>query len=539
MRQHGGKAICMWPPAHWDNDELAALVKTSGLLVRENPFNERLNVDTLRFTRPLFTNGLRFATLVIELDVPDQQIPAVEQLLSWSAVWLEQIAKQNREKSQRSENLLTVLEKSSAYDDLEKNSYAFCSHLVNELPLKQAVFCTHFRGAVQVLSVSKTPNLDRRSQPFEQLTQYLAHRETDQKELARQRYADWLMRNDPDAEFHVYPLNYESELFGYLVVFYSRGAEVDHAVGHQIPVFLRYITPMYFKFFWAGLPWYKRWLENTSIYLKEGSDQKRRWIYAGLVVVLLATAYVPIDFKIKADAKIEGIVQRAIVVPEDGYLKEAHVKAGEQVKKNQVIALLDEKAIRLDVQRWRNEKEEYQREYNKELTALDHVQMRIAQAKMAQAQAKLEMFQERLQRTKISAPIDGVIIKGDLSRAVGTPVKQGQVLYEIAPANQFKLVLMVSELDIAELREGKTGHLKLAAFPSEKIPFVISAMSSVYEEGKRDLSYRVEASLSGSTTGLRPGMSGHAKIIINKRPLIAVFFRPVLGWFKLWWWKLV
>lgn len=537
LRAHGGKSMSVWPVNGWSDAEVLALTKIPSHKKMEAG-RVRLDANTMQFSQPLKTKGVCFATLFLECTVDDGQVNAVELLLLWSQTWLELLAKKNRESNQQTHHLLDVLEKASAYDDLAKNSYAFCSHLASQLPLKQVVFCTSYRGKVNVLSVSKTPQHDSRTQPFEQLTSLLESMDSDAYEQQKKHFDEWLLRNNPDTNCQVFPLGYEDNVFGYLVIYFSNSHEEIASVRDQISLFIRYLSPMYFKLYWAQLSFLQRMSDRVRTLIFDRTKTTQRLIYTGVIVLCIGMLLIPVDYKVKAEAHIEGSVQRAIVVPEDGYLKEVYVKTGEKIKKGQLIALLDEKSIRLDVQRWKNEKQEYEREYNRELTALNHVQMRIAQAKIAQAQAKLSMFQNRLDKTRIQAPIDGVIIKGDLSRAVGAPVKKGQVLYEMSPNNDFKLVLLVAEERIIHLREGQAGWLQLSAFPSQKMQFKVLAISFVFEEKASQLQYRVEAKLQGVTIGLRPGMTGTGKVIIEKRFWAHVLTQPLIHQLKIWWWTL-
>jgi multidrug resistance efflux pump len=138
---------------------------------------------------------------------------------------------------------------------------------------------------------------------------------------------------------------------------------------------------------------------------------------------------------------------------------------------------------------------------------------------------------------RITAPIDGVIIKGDLSRAIGSPVQRGQVLYEIAPLDAFKLVIQVPQNAIRHVQQGQSGHLLLSALPHEAIPFVVTSVASVFSEHEQDIVYRVEAEITGSWQNLRPGMSGYAKINAGKKSYAWMIAHPLWDWLalKLWW----
>jgi hypothetical protein len=58
------------------------------------------------------------------------------------------------------------------------------------------------------------------------------------------------------------------------------------------------------------------------------------------------------------------------------------------------------------------------------------------------------------------ADFDGVVVLGDLSQSLGSPVEKGQVLFEVAPLNSYR-ELRVDERDIAEVAVGQRGPLLL------------------------------------------------------------------------------
>ena len=59
--------------------------------------------------------------------------------------------------------------------------------------------------------------------------------------------------------------------------------------------------------------------------------------------------------------------------------------------------------------------------------------MGVFAAQINQAEAQLALAEEKLARATLVAPFDGIVVSGDLSQQLGTPVEQGKLLFEIAP----------------------------------------------------------------------------------------------------------
>ena len=77
---------------------------------------------------------------------------------------------------------------------------------------------------------------------------------------------------------------------------------------------------------------------------------------AAMAGVLLFLAFVTGDYRVDADARLEGTIQRVVVVPFDGYLAEAPVRAGDIVEQGQLLSRLDDRDLKLELAKWSGER---------------------------------------------------------------------------------------------------------------------------------------------------------------------------------------
>jgi multidrug efflux pump subunit AcrA (membrane-fusion protein) len=161
----------------------------------------------------------------------------------------------------------------------------------------------------------------------------------------------------------------------------------------------------------------------------------------------------------------------------------------------------------------------------------------VLSAKLAQAEAQLELFDDQLARTQLVAPFDGIVVKGDLSQSLGTPVKRGELLFELAPLEGYRVILEVDDRDIADVVVGERGRLALSALPGEDMAFAVERITpvSTAEDGRNY--FRVEARLEQPSEALRPGMTGVAKIDAGSRRLAWIWTHRFLDWLRLWTWS--
>ena len=266
--------------------------------------------------------------------------------------------------------------------------------------------------------------------------------------------------------------------------------------------------------------------------------------YLGRKLVLLVLVGVIVFFnlttgayRLTADTALEGAIRRAVVVPFAGYIDYAPVRAGEQVTKGQLLCSLDDRDLRLEKLAMVSRYRQMSRQYQESVAKHDRAKSGIIKAQMAQAQAELDLLDSKLERTKLTAPFAGLLVRGDLSQRLGGAVEQGEVVFEITPLDAYRVILKVDERRIADVFHGQRGTLVLSSLPQKSYPFVVDLITPITnaEEGRNF--FRVEAHLTYINDSLRPGMEGVGKIFIDERRLISIWTRELVEWWQLFIWR--
>ncbi|MDB5804570.1 MAG: hypothetical protein JWN73_1892 [Betaproteobacteria bacterium] len=254
-------------------------------------------------------------------------------------------------------------------------------------------------------------------------------------------------------------------------------------------------------------------------------------------VLLLALAFIPLPSRVSAPARLEGSVQRVIVAPADGFLRQANARAGDHVKEGQILAELASEDLQLEKARRESELRQHEDAYKAALARSDRAQMVIHQAKAGEAQAMLSLVQGQLDRAQIQSPLDGIVIKGDLSQNLGAPVQRGEALLTIAPGDSFRVIVEVDETDIAAIKKGQHGRLVLAAEPDQQFNLQVSRIVPVATAADARNYFEIEASLDQGATALRPGLRGIAKIDVGARSLLWTISHRPINWLRYWLWS--
>ncbi|CAO4167014.1 Diguanylate phosphodiesterase [Methylorubrum populi] len=265
----------------------------------------------------------------------------------------------------------------------------------------------------------------------------------------------------------------------------------------------------------------------------------RTGLKLGLVAVIaliLALSVIRADYRVTADARVEGLVRRSVVASYDGFLKTAERRAGDTVRKGDLLAALEDRDLALERLRWVTERQQRTYEYDKALATRQPATINVVKSQIDQADAQIRLLDEQIARSKFVAPFDGLIISGDLSQSIGGAVTRGQVLFEIAPLDSYRVVLSVDERVIADLREGQTGHMLATSLPDQPQALTVQTITPVAEAKNGRNLFRVEGRIADGATRLRPGMEGIAKVDVDRRLLAWIWARPVIDWVRLAFW---
>ena len=257
---------------------------------------------------------------------------------------------------------------------------------------------------------------------------------------------------------------------------------------------------------------------------------------ATAAVLLLASIFNG-NHIVSSPAYIEGAQAQIIAAPISGFVKTSEVRAGDKVEEGQLLATLDDRSLQLELRKWQGEDNKIKKAYQEALAKKARTELSILRAKSEQIEAERALVQERIARTELRAPYDGYVTSGDLSQSLGTPVDIGDILFEVAPSEEYKVIVKVDEREMAGVDNDKSGKVVIAALPNDPIPFQIEQVVPLAISGEGKSYFRVEAAFQQATPDLRPGMEGVARIDMGKRKLLWIWTHKLVDRIKLWLWS--
>jgi multidrug resistance efflux pump len=290
----------------------------------------------------------------------------------------------------------------------------------------------------------------------------------------------------------------------------------------------------------AERPWRMRLAQSLRASwqrIARRDDPLPKVVLAVGLAALLAAALIPVTYRVGAPARIEGAVQRVVAAPFDGFLQRSHVRPGDAVRAGDLLVELADQDLALEQRKWESTLTQQENAYAAALARADRAQFVISHGKADEARAQLDLVRQQLSRTRLMAPIDGVVIKGDLSQALGSPVQRGDALLTLAPREQYRLIVEVDERDIGDVKPGQSGHLALASLPSDPLALVVERVTPVSNVRDGRNVFDVEARLTGAALDLRPGLQGVAKIDAGEQSIVWIWTHRITDWLRLAWWS--
>ena len=290
---------------------------------------------------------------------------------------------------------------------------------------------------------------------------------------------------------------------------------------------------------------YGRWI-GTTIAIKARNSlaglvgPKHTWIkliailcFAAILFLIFAKG----QFRPDAPFVLEATYQQVVPAPFDGYIKHVDVEVGDVVEgSSSILGGLDTAELRLSLAAAKAEKASYLKQASAAMRDGETAQAQIAQANADKIQAQIELLEYQISQASLVSPIGGVVVKGDLKREVGAPVKVGDILFEVCPLESLRAQLMVPEDAIYDVKVGQEGYLATASYPGERIKFVVERINPIAEVVNQRNVFKVRVQLLDTHSWMRPGMEGIAKVSVGKRRYVWIWTRKILNWIrmKLW-----
>ncbi|RJR51571.1 MAG: HlyD family efflux transporter periplasmic adaptor subunit [Desulfobacteraceae bacterium] len=557
--------IALWPDPKINMTHLAvsaerALQERRGLLVEGDTDSDRDSTlpQSYHVAYPIEISGKLHGVVVLEVGSPARhQLQFIMRNLHWGAAWLEVLIRRNQEvksaeENERLQRVLDLVTSAVEFPQFQQAAMAFVTRLSTMFECDRVSLGFLHKGRVAVKVLSHSAHFGRETNLIGAIGSAMEEAVDQRAVVIYPPFSDSpplvtlehkkLSREHRSGAILSIPLESQGKTFGGLTLERPLDKPFSQPVVEACKTAALVAGPilalkereerLLVVRIWDSLAIQAQRLIGPGYLL-------RKSVLIILIVAALFFSFFKTEYRVTATTSIEGVIQRVVAAPFNGYVKEALVRPGDVVGKGAELCLLDDRDLRLEQIKWQTEKEQFTKQFQQAMAKHERAQFRILSAKVEQAEAQIGLVQEQLARTKIVAPFDGVIMSGDLSQSLGAPVERGQVLFEIAPLNAYRVIADVDERDIGEISVGQLAEILFSSIPGEAFPFVVERVTPVSTAKEGRNYFRVEGKMEISSGRLRPGMEGVGKITIDRRRLIWIWTHDAIDWLRLqvWRWK--
>lgn len=256
---------------------------------------------------------------------------------------------------------------------------------------------------------------------------------------------------------------------------------------------------------------------------------------------------------VRASGTLKPTKEARIYSQINGTIKEVRSEVNDEVRKGQVLALMEEpeglsgdveyfkeilKKTATDLEISTNSHEANKRLYEKELISREEFNLSLSEHSAAvaareKAQADLETAQRRFDATRITSMLDGMVLEKNIIIGEQIHPNKSEPLYVLAEnPRTLHLVSNVSEADIGKIQEGQDVLFRVDAFPGKNFSAKVKQVANSPSIKNDVVTYNVTCLVENPELELKPGMTAEVKKVIStkknvlKIPTAALRFIP-------------
>ena len=312
--------------------------------------------------------------------------------------------------------------------------------------------------------------------------------------------------------------------------------------------------------------------EVTNMFTK----RKGRAAVWGLALLGLAAAgaVVPMSDRAGGPFKLRAASRAELRAPVAGFLREVHFAEGEAVGAGSVVLRLEVPDVRSRVSQKHAEVGQAEATLAKLMSApgagrsgsaaadaasIQYWEIREAEGQLRRAREELRYLMDVYDKQPVASPVAGMLVTPRLTEKVGQFFKEGELICEVEDPSYLEAEIAVPEQEMARVRPGCTVELKarVAAFDTLRSEVTrvaagaTAASTPSLQQGLAagaaappsigDVPGRVVVNCtlgpSAAAAGVRPGMTGYARIDCGRRPAAQVIGARLMRYVRteFWW----
>lgn len=257
--------------------------------------------------------------------------------------------------------------------------------------------------------------------------------------------------------------------------------------------------------------------------------KRTAWI-AGMAAVAAVLFLIPVPLRVGGEARVLPELRRPVVAEVGGRVAQVLVREGDPVEPGQVVALLDDTDFRAGEEEARARYEMALREQSRLRATGRAAEAAIEAARVKGLKAELDLWNSKLDRTRVRSAVGGVVSTPRVEELVGRKMVRGDLLCEVVDLQHQRIEVAVYEEDAGLVEPGMRAKIKLRAYPTRSFRAEIAAVSVAARESEGERVFVARGRLLDAPEELRSGMTGEAKITVGYASIARVVLRRPGRW---------
>jgi RND family efflux transporter MFP subunit len=278
-------------------------------------------------------------------------------------------------------------------------------------------------------------------------------------------------------------------------------------------------------------------LEKKRKFLAMPKQRRMAWA-AGIALGLTFLAAFPLPLRVDGPAVVAPAHSARVQPVVAGVVQAVSVREGEAVKQGTLLATLADWQYRAELAGSQAKYNAAVSQMNHALATNDGTAAGILRVQVDYWASEVSRDRERLDRTLLRSPIDGVVATPHIEDMVGRSLNPGDTFAEVVDTSRADVDVAIDEVDVPLLRPGESARMKLDGFPTRTFQGEVIVVSPKAQVENGDRVFYARLSVPNNDGVIRAGMQGRSKIVTGWKPAgEALFRRPGIWlWSRIWSW---
>jgi multidrug efflux pump subunit AcrA (membrane-fusion protein) len=272
------------------------------------------------------------------------------------------------------------------------------------------------------------------------------------------------------------------------------------------------------------------------------------WV-AGLAAAAAALVWVEFEDRPGGPFQARAVTRAEVRAPVSGLLREVCYDEGERVSSGSVVARIEVPGLEARTGKAEASLREAEARLRLAEVGPRSEEAQVARGQLLVAREDLRYLQDVGRRLTVASPVGGVVTTPRPRDRVGRYVQEGDLICVVEEASALEVEVSVAEQDVARVRPGQPVELRARALPLATLRGRVDRVApaatrpdpgtaaAAPPRGEAPGTVTVYCRLDGGVPGLRPGMTGHARVSCGPRPAGEVLRERVLRVVRteFWW----